>query len=734
MFYIFKYLKAFIVPLVLAIALLFVQAFSELSLPDYMSEIVDIGIQQNGVTDAAPDAISQQGMKLMQTMMTNKQQQMVDRHYQLVDADKYQSTYQKAEGEIYVKKDGSQKNDEQLNQAFNQSGVGLFNALNDYAKNKSGAKSSKKKADDRQMDITKLYAFQPVLDQLPSSKKADYRNQKADNSIMTKQMGVTLTKSFYKELGADMTASQTKYITKTGLIMLGIALIGGIATILVSLLSSQIAAGLTRNLRRDVFKKIESFSFKEIDNFSTASLITRSTNDMTQIQQFFMIGIRMICYAPIMGAGGVIMAMKKSDSMSWIVAIAVVLLLILIGIIMALAIPKFKKIQQLVDRVNLVSREFLSGLLVVRAFGTESHERTRFNQANKELTDTNLYIGRLMSLMMPVMTLIMNGVSLVIVWVGAHRIADASMQVGDMMAFIQYTMQIITAFLMLSFTFILVPRAAVSAGRIKEVLTTDLTIEDQHETTVFGERTGLVEFKDASYMHEGAKEYALKNINLTARPGEMTAVIGSTGSGKSTLINLLLRFYDVTAGEVILDGQNVKDVKIKDLRERVALVPQKASLLKGTIRSNLQVGKEDATDEEMMTALDIAQATEFVSTMNGLDTEIAQNGSNLSGGQKQRLAIARAVLRDAEVLIFDDSFSALDAKTEKNLRLALFNQLQNKTIIVIGQRVTSIMGAEQIIVLDKGEIVGRGTHDELLKTNQEYYEIASSQLSEEELS
>ncbi|ULG72888.1 ABC transporter ATP-binding protein [Macrococcus brunensis] len=729
MLYIFRYLKAFIIPLLLAIVFLFVQAFSDLSLPNYMSDIVDNGIQQNGVTDEAPEAISQNGMKLMQTFMTDNQKDKVKASYQLVDAEQYKDTYKKAEGQFYVRQDVSSSELKDLNSTFHKSSLGLFNALSDASKsqNKTAQPTEKK------LDVTQLYKIQPVLDQLPETKKEAYRNQKADNDIMTKQLGVSLTQSFYNELGLDITKIQTAYIIKMGLFMLGIALIGGIATIMVSLLSSRIAAGLTRNLRRDVFKKIESFSFKEIDNFSTASLITRSTNDMTQIQQFFMIGIRMICYAPIMGAGGVIMAINKSNSMSWIIVIAVVILLIFIGIIMALAIPKFKIIQKLVDKVNLVSREFLSGLMVVRAFGTAEYEKKRFNVANRDLTDTNLFIGRVMSLMSPVMTLIMNGVSLVIVWVGAHRIADASMQVGDMMAFIQYTTQIIMAFLMLSFTFILIPRAAVSAGRIKEILETDLSIEDHQNTKEFTNQSGLVEFKNVSFKHDGAKEYALKNIDLVARPGEMTAIIGSTGAGKSTLINLLLRFYDTTNGEVLLDGVNIRDVKLESLRDRVALVPQKAALLKGTIRSNLRVGKEDATDEEMLLALDIAQATEFISQMDGLDTEISQNGSNLSGGQKQRLAIARAVLRDAEVLVFDDSFSALDARTEKQLRQALFNQQRGKTIIVIGQRVTSIMGAEQIIVLDKGEVVGRGTHEELLRTNKEYIEIASSQLSEEEL-
>lgn len=731
MLYVFKYLKAFILPLILAIIFLFIQAFSDLSLPNYMSNIVDVGIQQNGVTDATPNALSEDGMTLMQTFMTNEQIIKVNSSYELKEGIDYKDTYKKVTGKIYVLKDVGQSDRDELNKIFNKSSVGLFNALNDYSKQQAGDKT--KQPTNQKMNVTQLYALQPVLDQLSMQKKESYTKQKASNDILSNQLGIHLTKSFYDELGLDVAKTQNSYIIKTGLIMLGIALIGGIATILVSLLSSRIAAGLTRNLRRDVFKKIESFSFKEIDGFSTASLITRSTNDMTQIQQFFMVGIRMICYAPIMGVGGIIMAMNKSNSMSWVIAIAVITLLIFIGIIMGLAIPKFKKIQKLVDRVNLVSREFLSGLLVVRAFRTETHEKQRFNVANKDLTDTNLFIGRVMALMMPVMTLIMNGVSLVIVWIGAHRIADASMQVGDMMAFIQYTMQIIMAFLMLSFTFILIPRAAVSAGRIQEIMLTDLSIIDQQDAVSFKERTGLVEFKNVSYMHDGAKEYALKNINLIARPGEMTAIIGSTGAGKSTLINLLLRFYDATEGDVLLDQTNVKNVALKELRNRIALVPQKASLLKGTIRTNLFVGKEDATDEEMLRALDIAQATEFVSKLEGLDTEISQNGSNLSGGQKQRLAIARAILRDSEVLIFDDSFSALDARTEKNLRRALFNEMNDKTIIVIGQRVTSIMGAEQIIVLDKGTIVGQGTHNELLKTSTEYYEIASSQLSEEEL-
>jgi len=737
-----KYLKPFTAGLLLAIVLLFGQALCDLNLPNYMSDIVNVGIQQNGIEHSAPDAISKNGMTLMTAFMTDEEQQLIVSGYTLVDASSenaegkaYNSVYAKAEGQIYVKNELDETDSEELDNAFGAATWTMINVMRDYASAQGGSVTVPTSASD--VDIEKLYQMLPMLSQLPASTvSAAHEKAVSNDATILKQSGIMLSKVFLNELGADMNAIQNSYIVSIGLKMLAIALLGGIATVLVSLISSRIAAGTARDLRKAVFGKIESFTNNEFDRFSTASLITRCTNDITQIQMVLMIGIRLICYAPIMAVGGAIMALQKSASMGWIIALACVVLVGLIMVIMSVATPRFKLIQKLVDKMNLVSRENLSGLMVVRAFATQEHEKERFEDVNQDLTKNSLFVNRVMVFMMPFMTLVMNGVTLLVVWVGAHQIADSSMQVGDMMAFIQYAMQIIMAFLMISIMFIFVPRAAVSADRIAEVLTTDPSVVDPKSPKAFDQtRKGYVEFRNVSFRYNDAEEDALSDITFTAKPGETTAIIGSTGSGKSTITSLLLRFYDATKGRVLVDGTDVRDVSQKDLRDKIGYVPQKGVLLSGTIASNLRYGRRDAPDEDVRTAALVAQAMDFIDEKpDGFNSEIAQGGANVSGGQKQRLSIARALVKKPEIFVFDDSFSALDFRTDAALRKALKEHTGDSTIIVIAQRVNTIMSADRIIVLEKGRIVGMGTHRELLKNCSEYYEIASSQLSQEELS
>jgi ATP-binding cassette subfamily B protein len=729
-----KYLKPFLFGFLLTIAILFVQAVSELSLPNLMSDIVNVGIQQNGMEHAAPEALSQEGMQLISVFMDSSQKALVAKNYRLVaksDAS-YAELYPQAGDSFYVKEVLDTVDSTSLDTAF---GVATWTMINSL---QAMGSQSEKQVDMQatSMDITKLYLMLPLFDQLPSQ-TIDLARQKAleNNEAISKQSGIMLSRLFLVELGADLHGNQSSYIISVGIKMLLIALLGGLATILVSFFSSRIAAGIAKNLRKDVFEKIESFSNNEFDKFSSASLITRCTNDITQIQRFFMMGIRMICYAPIMGIGGVIMALDKSVSMSWIIAVACLVLIGTIMVLMSIVMPKFKAIQILVDKLNLVSRENLTGLMVIRSFGTQDYEKKRFEVANENLTDTTLFVNRIMSLLMPMMTLVMSGVSLMIVWVGAHQIADSALQVGDMMAFMQYSMQIIMAFLMLSMMFILAPRAVVSATRIAEVLETENSITDPQAPLDFDEhKKGLVEFKHVSFRYHGAEENALQDISFVAEPGQMTAIIGSTGSGKSTIANMVMRFYDVTEGSILVDGVDIRQVRQKELRDRIGYVPQKGVLLSGTIASNLRYGKKDATDSEVETAATVAQSIDFITEKSeGFASEISQGGSNVSGGQKQRLSIARALIKNPEIFIFDDSFSALDFKTDMKLRRALKEHTGSSTVLIVAQRVSTIMKAEQIIVLDEGKIVGRGTHAELLKNCPQYYEIASSQLSEEEL-
>lgn len=586
------------------------------------------------------------------------------------------------------------------------------------------------------MDFGAIYEMLPTLSQMPPQAFAGAIDaSKNMDPSLSSQIGIVLTKGFYGELGVDTDAMQNSYILRTGLLMLGITLLNALAAVMIGFLASRIAAGGARTLRKDIFAKVESFSNAEFDRFSTASLITRTTNDVTQVQMLVVMGLRMVCYAPIIGIGGIIMALGKSVSLSWIVALAVIVLLGTILVIFSIAMPKFKIVQKLVDRLNLVTRENLSGMMVVRAFGNQKREEARFEKANSNLTKTNLFINRVIVFMMPFMTLIMNGVMLMIVWFGSKQIEASAMQVGDMMAYMQYAIQIIMAFLMIAMMFIMVPRAAVAADRIAEVLGTKPSIRDPESPVSLPVPVrGEVAFHDVSFAYPNAEENALEHLTFTAKPGETTAFIGSTGSGKSTLVQLILRFYDVTEGSITLDGVDIRNLTQKDLRAQIGFVPQKGLLFSGDIASNIRYGNENATEGEVRHAAETAQASEFIDAFpKGLETGIAQGGTNVSGGQKQRLSIARALAKKAPVYIFDDSFSALDFKTDAALRRALSSDTAGAAVLIVAQRVSTIMRAEQIVVLDEGKIVGIGTHKELLETCPTYREIAESQLSEEEL-
>jgi ATP-binding cassette subfamily B multidrug efflux pump len=738
----FFYLRSYAFWIFLCFILLFCQAMSDLSLPSLMSDIVNVGIQKGGIEESAPTAISSDAMKLMRTFLSEPDKKTIDSNYNLVSAgssSEYIKEYPKSETvDIYVRK--SDSDIDKLGAVFGRSAFSLLAYLKDLAE-QSGynqpdqTEASYTKGLD-ELDLSPLYKMQPMLDTLPAPALDKYikSSENMDESLLT-QVSNVMVKQFYDELSVDTGAIRTRYVFKTGILMLLLTLAGAVATISVSLISARIAADIARRMRRDVFSKVVSFSNAEFDKFSTASLITRTTNDITQVQMLLIMGIRMLCYAPIMGIGGVIMAVNKSPSMSWIIAVAVLILILLILSVFRIAIPKFKLIQKLVDKLNLVTREHLSGMMVIRAFGTQRYEEERFDRTNKELTGVNLFVNRVMVVMMPVMMLLMNGISLLIVWVGAHQIEAATIQVGDMVAFIQYAMQIIISFLMVSVMFIMVPRAAVSASRVSEVLDTEPAILDPDQPENIENRiTGRVEFKNVSFRYSGAEDDVLHNISFIAEPGKTTAFIGSTGSGKSTLINLIPRFYDVTEGQILIDGIDVRSFSQHDLHEIIGYVPQKGVLFSGTIASNLRYGRQDATDQEISRAADIAQASEFISTMpEGMNNPIAQGGSNVSGGQKQRLSIARALAKNSPIYIFDDSFSALDFKTDAALRKALKENTGKSTVLIVAQRVGTIMNADQIIVLEQGRIVGKGTHSELLKTCETYREIASSQLTEEEL-
>ena len=731
------YLKPFAALVLACILLLFGQAMCDLTLPNLMSDIVNTGIQLGGVDEAAPAVLNQQAVDLLTLFMNDAEAGTFKNAYTPVEhgsdeETKLAKTYEniKDMDAVALSEDADVQ---AVGDAYGKAAYAFMTFLKDYGAQTGQAVDTESGVQD--MDMRQLYAVIPMLQQMPKETFSEAIDS-AENaqSMIGSQVGATFTKLFYKELGVDLDAKQVRYIVIKGLEMLGIALLGVLAAVLVGFFASRISSGVAKQMRSDVFRKVESFSNTEFDKFSTASLITRTTNDVTQVQMLISIGLRLMCYAPIMGVGGIIFALQKSVSLSWIIALAVIVLLGLVVVLLNVAMPKFKSLQRLTDRLNLVSRENLSGMLVVRAFTNEKFEEARFDKANEDLTRTNRFTQRVMSVTMPIMMLIMNLVTLLIMWVGGHAIAESTMQVGDMMAYIQYTMQIIMSFLMIAMIFIMVPRAMVSADRVQEVLTTELSIKEPENPVTLGNESGELRFDDVSFRYGNAEEDTLSHISFTAKPSQTTAFIGATGAGKSTLINLIPRFYDVTGGAVYLNGKDIRTLSQKELRDNIGYVPQKAMLFSGTIDSNIKYGKEDADVNEVLAALDCAQATEFVSELpNGVESSIAQGGSNVSGGQKQRLAIARALVKKAPVYIFDDSFSALDFKTDAKLRRALTKYTENAVVLIVAQRVSTIMNAEQIIVLDEGKIVGKGTHKELLKMCPEYREIAESQLSKEEL-
>lgn len=735
---IIKHLKPFVASIIAVVCLLTVQAICDLSLPDYMSNIVNVGIQQKGVENAVPEVIRKSEMDKLTLFMNEKEKKTVTDNYVLLDKNNLSQSelkndlkdYPKLDKEPLYKLDTTDKNSiSELNNIFGKPML----ITQGIEKGGTGSKSEMKLPPNT--DPFTVIAKLPQ-DQIDAMKeKADENFKKMPGNMVT-QAAVSFIENEYKTIGIDTDKLQTNYILTSGGKMLLLSLVSMAATVIVSLLAAKVAAGLGRDLRKKVFRKVTSFSNSEFDKFSTASLITRSTNDIQQVQTLMVMLLRIVFYAPILGIGGIIKVLTTDLSMGWIIAVAVIAILSLVIGLFSVAIPRFKMIQKLVDKINLITRESLTGMLVIRAFNNQKHEEKKFEKGNQDLTKTNLFVSRLMSFMMPMMMFIMNAVTVLIIWVGAHQVDMGHMQVGDMMAFMQYTMQIIMAFLMISFVSIMVPRASVSAQRIAEVLDTDITILDAAEPKTFAsDKKGYVEFKDVSFRYPGAEEDVLSHITFTAKPGETTAFIGSTGSGKSTLINLIPRFYDVTDGQILIDGTDIREVSQKELREKIGYVPQKGVLFSGTIESNLKYGKKEASEEELVKASEIAQAMEFINEKpENFRAEISQGGTNVSGGQKQRLSIARALTKKSEIFIFDDSFSALDFKTDAALRRALNNEIAGSTLLLVAQRISTIMNADKIIVLDEGKIVGTGTHEELMENCEVYKQIALSQLSREELS
>lgn len=707
---IFRYLKKAYIPIACIVLLLCVQVSCELTIPTYTSNIVNVGIQQGGIEDAVPDAVREESMQALMGMMKPKDAEKVKDAYELYTKkqvkDSDYSSYKK--GRLYVRKDISKKDREDLDKILSKPMLMLeMKMMEQSGQTKENAKMAQK--------------FKgKSIDDMPES--------------IISQAAISFVKAEYKAMGLDLDQIQTNYMLKTGAIMVGLALLAMAVAVTVVLLSAKLAARLSRILRDHIFKKVMDFTNSEFDKFSTASLITRSTNDIQQIQMFVTMMFRIVVFAPLMGLGGIYKVLKTNVDMTWTIAIGVVAIMTVILVLFTVAMPKFKVLQKLIDRLNLVSREILTGLPVIRAFSTEKHEKERFDTANKKLMKTNLFVNRAMTFMMPLMMLIMNAMTVLIVYVGADNIDLGRMQVGDLMAFIQYAMQIIMSFLFISMVSIMMPRAQVAAERVNEILDMEIMIKDPKQPKEFlNEKKGEVEFKHVSFRYPDAGEDMLHDISFTAPSGKTTAFIGSTGSGKSTLINLIPRFFDVTEGSILVDGVDIREVKQSDLRDKLGYVPQKGVLFSGTIDSNLRYGKEDASEEEVKKAARIAQAADFIEDKKeAYDSPIAQGGSNVSGGQKQRLSIARAVAKDPEIYIFDDSFSALDYKTDVTLRQALARETKGSTTLIVAQRISTILHADQIVVLDEGRVVGTGTHEELLESCPVYLQIAKSQLSEDD--
>ena len=744
-----KNLKNSFWAVILIILLLIVQAQADLRLPDYTSKIVNDGIQSGGIETAVPQIISKEDME--NVLMFSEEDDKITENYTLVGEspskeqekvlEKYLGKdYNVEPNTIYVLNDIDSNKEDELSSIMASPLMELATVTSEETASKIKEAFIANVPEEQKAVIENMSVLE-IIKSMPEEQRnvvlEEFTKQidEMQDSIK-EQAAVTEIKNIYKDLGVDTDKLQNDYILNTGLQMLGVALISMASAITIMLLSARVAAKLGRTLRDKVFKKVLSFSTGELNKFSTASLITRSTNDIQQIQQLIAILFRVVVYAPIIGIGGFMKVLTTSDnSMAWIIGVAILAVLFIVVTLFIVAMPRFRKLQELTDKLNLVSREILSGLQVIRAFNTEKKEEKRFDGANKDLMKTNIFVNRAMSIMMPALMLVMNAITVLIVWVGGQNVDQGIMQVGDLMAFIQYTMQIVMAFLMISMISIMLPRASVSANRINEVLETEPDIKDKEETKKFDpSKKGLVEFKNVSFRYPDADTEILEDINFTAEPGKTTAIIGSTGSGKSTVVNLIPRFYDVTGGELIIDGVNVKDVSQKDLRDIIGFVPQKGLLFSGTIESNIKYADDNMSDERMEKAAKIAQATEFIETKEKkYQDPIAQGGGNVSGGQRQRLSIARALAKDPEIFVFDDSFSALDLKTDAALREALSEITQDKTVIIVAQRISTILNADQIIVLEEGKVVGIGTHEELIKNNETYRQIALSQLSEEEL-
>ena len=762
---ILKNLKKSILSVIAIVLLLCVQASVDLALPDYTSKIVNTGIQAGGIESSIPRLISKEDMEIA-LLFTDEDNEILE-NYTLIEnqtniSKQEETTIKKyygkgyeekiADKSIYILKDIDEGTEENLSKLITTPILEMNTITNEETEAKIKEKiiesmstnmtaNMQESIIEQQKENVKNQELIQIIAEMPEEQKTKMLEEftKKINEMtdsIKEQASISGVKQIYKNIEIDTERIQNNYILLTGLQMLGVASISMISAILIMLLSSRVAAKLGKTLRDKVFKKVIHFSNKELSEFSTASLITRSTNDIQQIQQLITMLFRVVVYAPIIGIGGFVKVLTTSDNqMAWIIGVAILAILFIVGTLFIAVMPKFKKLQELIDKLNQVSREILTGLQVIRAFNKEEKEEARFEVANKELMKANIFVNRAMSMMMPLMMFVMNSIMILIVWVGGHNVDQGVMQVGDMMAFIQYTMQIVMAFLMISMISIMLPRAAVSARRINEVIETQESIKDKENTKKFdSNKKGLVEFKNVSFRYPDADTEILSDINFTAKPGETTAIIGSTGSGKSTVVNLLPRFYDVTGGEILIDGVNVKDVSQKDLRDIIGFVPQKGILFSGTIESNIKYSDENMSNEQMKEAAEIAQATEFIEDKEKKYKEpISQGGSNVSGGQKQRLSIARAIAKDPEIFVFDDSFSALDFKTDSKLREALAKKTKNKTVIIVAQRISTIMDAEKIVVLEEGKVVGIGTHQELVKNNETYRQIALSQLSEEEL-